>query len=140
MIKQSKKNSKLVTVIARVFIIENANVVYIVRSSNGVDTYNTTLVNGKAVGCTCPAYKPCYHMIQVEQKEAQRTASTQQIVEKLAARSTQPKSLEVHRAFRADDAYEQLAEEKSLSDPWEGLDADERATAYGVYLMSIGAA
>ncbi len=47
-------------------------VCYLIRSSNGHDEYCTTVVNGKATGCTCPAHKPCYHMQQLEAKEAER--------------------------------------------------------------------
>lgn len=52
----------------------NGIVVYAVRSSNGQDVYQTTLVHGKATGCTCPAKKPCYHMAQLEAIEAARPA------------------------------------------------------------------
>lgn len=33
--------------------------------------YQTLLVNGKAISCTCPATKPCYHETQLEAKHAQ---------------------------------------------------------------------
>ncbi len=69
---KSQKAQKVVNVIARYFMKRNGHVVYAVRSSNGVDTYCTTIINGKATGCTCPATKPCYHMIQLEAKEAAR--------------------------------------------------------------------
>ena len=52
----------------------NGIVTYAVRSSNGTDIYYTTLVNGKATGCGCPAFKPCYHMDQLEALEAARAA------------------------------------------------------------------
>lgn len=69
---KSQKTQKVVQVIARYFIKRNHAVVYSVRSSNGADTYCTTIINGKATGCTCPATKPCYHMVQLEAKEAAR--------------------------------------------------------------------
>ncbi len=50
----------------------NGYVVYEVKSSNGVDTYKTTLKDGLAKSCTCPSYKPCYHMTQLQEREAQR--------------------------------------------------------------------
>lgn len=56
----------------------NGYVVYTVLSSNGVDTYHTTLVNGHATGCTCPATKPCYHMTQLEQNEKERATDLKQ--------------------------------------------------------------
>jgi hypothetical protein len=72
----SKKNAKQVQVIARYAHKTdgklNGIVTYLIRSSNGVDTYTTTLVNGKATGCGCPAHKPCYHMTQLEAIEAAR--------------------------------------------------------------------
>ena len=67
-----KETQKQVQVLARYEIKRNGHVVYTVRSSNGQDTYTTTLVNGKATGCSCPSYKPCYHMTQLEEKEASR--------------------------------------------------------------------
>jgi len=50
----------------------NGTVTYLVRASNGVDTYCTTLVDGKASGCSCPAKSHCYHKTQLEVKEAAR--------------------------------------------------------------------
>ena len=44
-------------------------VIYKVASSNGVDMYDVTLVNGKVNNCTCPARKPCYHMTSVQARE-----------------------------------------------------------------------
>lgn len=64
--------AKTVQVVARITFKDPARadyVVYAVRSSNGVDLYHTTLVNGHATGCTCPARKPCYHMTQLEAYE-----------------------------------------------------------------------
>lgn len=72
------KAPKQVTVIARYAHKTqgklNGIVSYAVRSSNGKDIYCTTLINGKASGCGCPAHKPCYHMVQLEQKEQERKA------------------------------------------------------------------
>jgi hypothetical protein len=50
----------------------NGIVSYAVRSSNGKDIYCTTFIEGKASGCSCPARKPCYHMVQLEAREALR--------------------------------------------------------------------
>ncbi len=50
-------------------------VVYTVLSSNGQDTYETSFFCGKAVGCTCPSRKPCYHMIQLQRREDERQAA-----------------------------------------------------------------
>lgn len=52
--------------------VETGLVSYKVRSSNSVDTYCTTLLNGIAVGCNCKAYKPCYHMTQLQVIEQAR--------------------------------------------------------------------
>ncbi len=70
--KTTNKTQKQVQVLARYEIRRNGHVVYTVRSSNGQDTYTTTLVNGKATGCSCASRKPCYHMAQLEEKEASR--------------------------------------------------------------------
>ncbi|OLD63823.1 MAG: hypothetical protein AUF65_01055 [Chloroflexi bacterium 13_1_20CM_50_12] len=51
----------------------NGIVTYAVRSSDGTTLYCTTLINGKASGCSCPSHKPCYHMKGLERKEAART-------------------------------------------------------------------
>jgi hypothetical protein len=50
----------------------NGTVTYLVRASNGVDTYCTTVIEGKASGCSCPAKSSCYHKKQLEAKEAGR--------------------------------------------------------------------
>jgi hypothetical protein len=72
----SKKTVKEVTFIARVELkCDHRKVVYLVRSSNGVDQYETTMFDGKAVGCSCKSRKPCYHMKGAEAREAARQAS-----------------------------------------------------------------
>ncbi len=64
-----------VTILARVeFKADSRKVVYKVLSSNGADTYQTSLFNGKACSCTCPSRKPCYHMTGCEAHEAERDA------------------------------------------------------------------
>ena len=72
----SLKTQKVVQVIARYYIKRNGHVVYTVRSSDGLNTYTTTLVNGKATGCTCPSRKPCYHGTQLEALEAARVPAS----------------------------------------------------------------
>jgi hypothetical protein len=71
------KQEKQVQVVARYACKRNGKlngvVCYRVRSSNGHDDYCTTLVNGRATGCSCPARKPCYHMHQLEEREAARS-------------------------------------------------------------------
>lgn len=62
--------TKTVQIIARVqYKSDSRKVVYLVRSHKGDATYQTTMFDGKATSCTCPAQKPCYHMVQLEQKE-----------------------------------------------------------------------
>lgn len=74
MAKQSKKE---VTVIARYqFKADPKKVAYLVRASNGKDTYQVFFFAGKACSCGCPAKKPCYHMTQLEAREAQRNQSS----------------------------------------------------------------
>jgi hypothetical protein len=78
MSSQVKQATKKVNIIARIqFKNDPRKVCYLVRSSNGTDQYTTCLFNGKACSCSCPARKPCYHMIQLEAREAERTAASQ---------------------------------------------------------------
>ena len=80
--KTQQQAAKQVKIIARIAYKRNPKAVkYIVRSSNGVDQYETTIYNGKATGCTCPATKPCYHMNQLEAKEQQRSEATQAVAQ-----------------------------------------------------------
>ena len=76
----SKKSEKKVIISARYALKRNGKltgtVCYRVLSSNGKDHYCCTLINGRAVGCDCPARKPCYHMKQLEAIEAARTTIT----------------------------------------------------------------
>ena len=84
---KSRKATKTVHIVARVtFKAEErkAYTCYIVRSSNGVDTYTVTLVNGTATGCDCPARKPCYHMTGCESAEQKIVAQKAQRAEELA--------------------------------------------------------
>lgn len=68
----TKKAIKIVQIIARVqFKIDARKVVYLVRGSHG-EQYETYMFAGKATSCTCESRKPCYHMIQLEAKEAER--------------------------------------------------------------------
>ncbi len=107
MIKQSTKTrksskAKSVTIIARYFIKRNGHVVYRVRSSNGVDTYCTTIINGQATGCTCPAVKPCYHMTQLEKIECERA-------ERIAAQSEQANEKKLAER-KLEESYRELAQ------------------------------
>lgn len=68
-----KATTKQVTIIARYqFKADPRKVCYLVRASNGVDTYMACLFDGKATSCRCASRKPCYHMTQLEAREAQR--------------------------------------------------------------------
>ncbi len=69
------KNNKTVTIVARFQFKGTCKVVYVVRSSDGVGTYETSLDAGHATGCTCKSRKPCYHMTQLEANERQHTAN-----------------------------------------------------------------
>ena len=72
MTKQPKQVQVLACYIHKTDGKPNGRISYLVRSSNGEDTYCTTLIDGKASGCSCPSKKPCYHMTQLEAKEAAR--------------------------------------------------------------------
>ncbi len=100
-------NTKQVQVIARYEIKRNSHVVYLVRSSNGKDEYHTTLVNGRATGCSCPATKPCYHMRQLEQREAERSkarATEQANKVRTQAAAHEARLAEIEAWRRADEA------------------------------------
>jgi len=118
-----------------------------------IDESGRVAIAGK---CTCPGYATygcngCIHVLTVNAfyeriqallhpagtYDAAGMYTASEAVEKVAARrSTTPVDLAVVRTFKQEDAYEQLAESK---DPWAGLTEDERVTAYGYYLMGIGA-
>jgi hypothetical protein len=73
----TRKATKTVQVISRIeFKSDPRKVVYICRSSNGIDTYQTTLFAGKATSCTCKATCKCYHMTGCETLEAARNPFT----------------------------------------------------------------
>lgn len=115
MIKQaskSRKSQKVVKVLLRYFIKATGAVVYKVQASNGVDTYCTTIVRGKATGCTCPAFKPCKHMNHCEQLEQDRTEKAAIAGDQLAA-----KKLADFRKHTQADAYEVLATTKKVEKP-----------------------
>lgn len=98
---QTAKTSKNVKtqIVARYFIKRNGHIVYAVRSSNGKDLYHTTIINGKATGCTCPSYKPCYHMTQLEEIEAERnTQATSALCEWLSGFAAALQSKQGHLA------------------------------------------
>jgi hypothetical protein len=85
MAKQSKKE---VTVIARYqFKADPKKVAYLVRASNGKDTYQVFFFAGKACSCGCPAKKPCYHMTQLETREASRNQISERDAALAAARA-----------------------------------------------------
>lgn len=73
-----KASTKVVHILARYQLKASGHVVYEVRSSKGDATYCTTIINGKATGCTCESRKPCYHMVQLEAREAQRRVQPSQ--------------------------------------------------------------
>jgi hypothetical protein len=72
------KATKEVTVIATYYHknVETGEltgvVTHLVRASNGVDTYTTTLIDGKATGCSCAARGNCYHKRGLEAKAVAR--------------------------------------------------------------------
>lgn len=58
----------------------NGTVSYLVRSSDGKSQYCTTLVDGKASGCSCPSRGNCYHKKQLEAREQESRVSAQEAV------------------------------------------------------------
>jgi hypothetical protein len=85
--RKPRKAEKTVQIVARVTFkaeARKAYTCYIVRSSNGVDTYTVTLVNGTATGCDCPARKPCYHMTGCEAAEQKIVAQKAQCEHEVA--------------------------------------------------------
>lgn len=78
---QIRKAAAPMTIIARYFIKSTKAVVYCVRPSKaGEAPYCTTVINGRATGCTCKArstfkqHVACKHMINCEALELARTA------------------------------------------------------------------
>jgi hypothetical protein len=84
----TSKTAKTVSIIATYYHKTNGKlngtVTYLVRASNGVDTYTTTLVDGKATGCSCPSKVKCYHKKQLEQKTQERKEVASQFAAKNA--------------------------------------------------------
>lgn len=121
------KTTKTVKVLSRIeFKRDPRKVVYLVRPSHGGDPYETTLFDGKATACTCPAKKPCYHMTQLEAKEAARNAVS---------------AAEVFLSKCADSADDPLVNAirggRLVEVRWSELTADERREAnnnfFGMY-------
>src|SRR5437899_1079223 len=85
------KTTKQVTIIARYAHKTNGQlngtVTYLVRSSDGKSEYCTTLVDGNATGCSCPARNgKCYHRVQLDAMEETRwSAYRRELAVKLAA-------------------------------------------------------
>lgn len=94
---QQCKQAKQVQVIARYQLKRNGHVVYLLRSSNGQDTYTTTLINGRATGCSCPSTKGCYHRTGCEALEAKRRVQAQAEAVAQAAQAAALASDERHR-------------------------------------------
>lgn len=86
---QSKSTTKEVTVLARVvFKNDSRKVVYNVLSSNGKDQYQVYFFDGKVCSCSCPATKPCYHMVQLQAREDAREEKVNRAVDQaLVARA-----------------------------------------------------
>lgn len=75
---KSRKATKTVQIISRTeFKADSRKVCYQVRASDGTGEYTTCLFDGKATSCTCKSTVKCYHMTQLEQKEAARIAVAQ---------------------------------------------------------------
>src|SRR5438046_1311128 len=77
--KQATRKSEMtVQLIARIsFKADPRKVCYLVRSSDGQSQYITCLFDGKACSCDCAAKGRCYHMVQLEEREASRQAASQ---------------------------------------------------------------
>ena len=77
------KQRKQVHVIARIELKAHPGiVVYKVRSSNGVDIYETTFALGKVTHCTCRGWQAaqhCYHADQLQEREDARLALERRI-------------------------------------------------------------
>jgi hypothetical protein len=71
--KKMTQTAKQADIRYRVELKKNGIVVYKVVSSNGLDVYDVTVCHGRVNNCTCPAYKPCYHMRDVQGREDART-------------------------------------------------------------------
>lgn len=94
--------TKTVKVEARITFKDPARagyVLYVVRSSDGTNLYRTTLLNGRAVGCTCPAGKPCYHMVQLEAYEVTFTAQIADAEARLAETKVQEQTANERSIF-----------------------------------------
>lgn len=89
----------------------NGIVTYCVRSSNGKDFYYTTLINGKASGCSCPAKKPCYHMTQLAALEVARSESPEQKEAREWAQYRSELAVKLSKQYMTVEIVEQVAEQ-----------------------------
>lgn len=119
-----------VQVIARTQFEHAHKVVYLVRSSRSNAQYETTLLDGLALRCTCPSRVRCYHMEQLEQREAdiiEAEAWKQHIIAQFVL-SEAEKATAVIAA--SDDSS---SGSDSSNDPWFGLTSAERFQAWRNY-------
>ncbi len=143
---KSRAAVESVTTIARVqFHTDPRKVVYLNRSSDGETQYYTSLFDGKATSCDCPSRKPCKHMAHSEQAEATRQEA-QDAEERIAAGLVLYQA-EMHAAevekqqqhMSASPVVESEYVEKSTADedPWEGLDDEQKYTAWRTYELAL---
>lgn len=115
------KSKKIVQVIARYqFKSDSKKVVYLVRASDGIGTYETSFYDGVACSCTCKARGMCYHktqltVIEAARKPAVAVVSAKSITIRVNASLGAPlvscgvKPVEVSAAHRATAPYQPKA-------------------------------
>jgi hypothetical protein len=113
--KAMAKATKEVQIIARYTNKRTGTVSYLVRSSDGKSEYCTTIIDGRASGCSCPAKSSCYHKKQLVALEAARAESPdeKQAREWNAYRSELAKKLA--QQFVTTQVVEQLAERQNVA-------------------------
>lgn len=123
---------KHVSILSRTEFMNRDCIVFSVLSSDRKRKYETTLVHGKCVKCTCPSRLACYHGIQLEQLEADRReaeAERDRILAEYALMQAE-KELEA-KAAATDDST------TGENDPWFGYTAQQRFDAWRQFEMSM---
>jgi hypothetical protein len=116
---KATKTVKQVQVIAR-YIHKtdgqpNGTVTYLVRASNGKDTYCTTIINGEASGCSCKARSSCYHKTQLSALEVARAESPEQKEAREWSEYKVELAKKLSKQYMSTQVVEQLAERQNIA-------------------------
>lgn len=113
------KTTKQVTIIARYAHKTNGQlngtVTYLVKSSDGKSEYCTTVVEGKASGCSCPAKSRCYHKTQLAALEVARAETPEQKEAREWSEYRVELARKLAKQFLTTQCVEQIAEQQNIA-------------------------